>query len=174
VLLAFLYSAFRLLLDDLIDRRHPEAELRLELLVLRHQLSVLRRQVKRPRWRPADRLLLAGLSRRLPRPTWLCFLVSPPTLHLSCYTPSVTPSRSSAVLMEQTCAVKKLGGGPRATRGSNLPGCPIVLLALLYSVLRLLLDADVGSRKPGWSRCRSFVFVDPSVHHPVRDVQKPP
>jgi hypothetical protein len=41
VLLAFLYSAFRLLLDDLIDRRHPEAELRLELLVLRHQLSVL-------------------------------------------------------------------------------------------------------------------------------------
>ena len=78
--LAILYSAFRLLLDALVDRQRPDADLRLELLVLRHQLRVLERQVKRPRWRSADRLTLAGLSRRLPRPIWLSFLVSPQTL----------------------------------------------------------------------------------------------
>ena len=49
VLLAPLDSIFRLLLDALVDRRRSDATLRLELLVLRHQLRVLERQVKRPR-----------------------------------------------------------------------------------------------------------------------------
>ena len=52
----------------------------LELLVLRHQLSVLRRQVPRPRFEPADRALLAAISRALPRSRWPCFLVKPETL----------------------------------------------------------------------------------------------
>jgi hypothetical protein len=52
----------------------------LEILVLRHQLVVLRRQTPRPKLEPADRALLAAVSRVLPRSRWSCFLVRPETL----------------------------------------------------------------------------------------------
>jgi putative transposase len=52
----------------------------LEILVLRHQLAVLRRQTPRPKLEPADRALLAAISRILPRARWSCFLVTPQTL----------------------------------------------------------------------------------------------
>jgi putative transposase len=52
----------------------------LEILVLRHQLAVLRRQRPRPKLEPADRALLAAVSRVLPRSRWSCFFVTPETL----------------------------------------------------------------------------------------------
>jgi putative transposase len=52
----------------------------LEIVVLPHELAVLRRQVRRPVFRPADRLFLAAASRLLPRVTWSSFLVTPATL----------------------------------------------------------------------------------------------
>jgi hypothetical protein len=52
----------------------------LEILVLRHQLTVLRRQIPRLRLEPADRALLAAVSRMLPRARWSCFFVQPETL----------------------------------------------------------------------------------------------
>jgi putative transposase len=52
----------------------------LEILVLRHQLIVLRRQTPRPKLTPADRALLAAISRALPRSRWSCFFVRPETL----------------------------------------------------------------------------------------------
>jgi putative transposase len=52
----------------------------LEIVVLRHEVSVLRRQVRRPAFRSADRFFLAAASRLLPRVMWSSFLVTPATL----------------------------------------------------------------------------------------------
>jgi hypothetical protein len=51
----------------------------LEILVLRHQLKVLRRRTGRPKLRPFDRAFLAAASRNLPRDRWSSF-VTPQTL----------------------------------------------------------------------------------------------
>ncbi len=52
----------------------------IEILVLRHELSILRRQVRRPRFEPRDRLMLAALSRIASRRCWSAFPVRPETL----------------------------------------------------------------------------------------------
>ena len=79
MLFAFVYSLLRLLLDvaDVRVRvRDPEAE----LLLLRHQLRVVRRQVKRPRLDVADRTIMAALSHRVSRAAWVGMLVQPGTV----------------------------------------------------------------------------------------------
>jgi hypothetical protein len=52
----------------------------LEIVVLRHQLQVLRRHVGRPRFRWSDRLLIAAASCHLARETWRAFLMTPQTV----------------------------------------------------------------------------------------------
>jgi putative transposase len=74
------YWLLRRLLELVVLRLRSERSKELEILVLRHQLHVMQRQVGRPRLRPADRMLLAALSRSLPRQAWSSFFVSPVTL----------------------------------------------------------------------------------------------
>jgi putative transposase len=80
LLISLVYWALRRLLELVLLRQRSENSKELEILVLRHQLHVLQRQVARPRLRPADRLLLAALSRSLPRSAWSTLFVSPATL----------------------------------------------------------------------------------------------
>jgi putative transposase len=71
-----LRRAFALILLCL---RSAEAK-EIQILVLRHELAVLRRQHPQPRLQPTDRALLAALSRLLPKARWSVFLVRPETL----------------------------------------------------------------------------------------------
>src|SRR5262245_1353985 len=71
---------FRRLVELVVLRLRSERSKELEILVLRHQLHVLQRRVARPRLRSADRVLLAALSRSLPRSAWSTLFVSPATL----------------------------------------------------------------------------------------------
>jgi transposase InsO family protein len=52
----------------------------LEIVVLRHELAILRRHVARPTLRSADRIFLAAASRLIPRHRWSSFFVTPDTL----------------------------------------------------------------------------------------------
>jgi putative transposase len=80
VILSFVYrvacGALQLLALRLCSSERKE----LEILVLRHELAIARRQLGRPRPTAADRALLAALSRALPRSAWSAFAVSPKTL----------------------------------------------------------------------------------------------
>src|SRR6266700_2704127 len=67
------------MLDLLVLRARREHSKDAEILVLRHQLAVLHRQVPRPRFEPADRALLTALSRVFGRDRWSIFLVKPDT-----------------------------------------------------------------------------------------------
>src|SRR6266516_4120878 len=79
-LVSLVYWVLRRLLELAVLRLRSERSKELEILVLRQQLQVLGRQVGRPRLQPVDRVLLAALSRSLPRSAWSVFFVSPATL----------------------------------------------------------------------------------------------
>ena len=76
-----LFCLFYLILRRVLGTgRRPQDERDIELLVLRHQVKVLQRQVKRPQLHRLDRVMLAAASRGLPRSTWSSFVVRPETL----------------------------------------------------------------------------------------------
>ena len=79
MILACFYGCLRFFVDVFmlkIDRGDREVE----LLLLRHELSVLRRTARRPRLKSADRLILAALTRRLPKSARGSLLVRPETV----------------------------------------------------------------------------------------------
>ena len=80
VVWSFVYLALRRVLDLMVLYWRSTDAKEVEILVLRHQLAILRRQHPQPRLQPQDRALLAALSRLLPRPRWSIFVVTPETL----------------------------------------------------------------------------------------------
>src|SRR6266508_3609088 len=79
-ILSFLYWAVRRVIELLVLFGRDERAKEVEILVLRHELQVLRRQVACPRLQAADRAVLAALSQVLPRARRRSFLVEPATL----------------------------------------------------------------------------------------------
>jgi transposase len=81
VIISVVYLLLRCLLGCLTVLARDEVTKDVELLVLRHENAVLRRQISRVRYQPGDRLWLAALSRLLPRSRWgEVFMVTPATL----------------------------------------------------------------------------------------------
>jgi putative transposase len=80
VVVSVVYLVLRRVLELIVLRARGDAAKDIELLVLRHEVMVLRRQVTRPCLELADRTLLAALARVLPRRRWAAFFVRPATL----------------------------------------------------------------------------------------------
>jgi len=80
VVLRCLYVIARRVLELVLLRFRSQSYQELEIVVLRHELVILRRQVTRPELRDTDRVLLAAASRILPRARWSAFFVTPATL----------------------------------------------------------------------------------------------
>jgi hypothetical protein len=116
VLFAYVLACRLFELIVLLGRGDRSKEL--EILVLRHELAILRRQAGRPRFAPRDRLLLAALGRVLPRRSWHAFLVTPETLlrwhrqlvarHWTLWVPE---TRISAVSRRGRLMARVSGGG---------------------------------------------------------------
>lgn len=81
MLLSVCYVALQRVLQLVVlGCRSPEFK-ELEIVVLRHEVAVLRRQIGRAQLTTADRVFLSAASRLVPRTIWASFLVKPATLH---------------------------------------------------------------------------------------------
>lgn len=68
--LALAYMIVKFVLPLVAMLVHGDVSKEAELLVLRHENAVLRRQVSRRRYEQADRIWFAALSRLVPRRLW--------------------------------------------------------------------------------------------------------
>jgi hypothetical protein len=78
--LSFLYGMLCAIVGIPFGRLRTARSRDVEVTVLRHQVAVLSRQVKRRELRPSDRAVLAVRSRVLPRLLWSSFIVTPGTI----------------------------------------------------------------------------------------------
>jgi len=98
---ALLYSVVRFLLDALLTRRQSDLQLQAEVLALRHQLRVLQRQVRRPRWQPAK---IASPERPEPPTAWRIVVI-----------PARQPRDSSGGAATRCPSTTLVGGDPSHT-----------------------------------------------------------
>jgi putative transposase len=80
LVLTCVYGCLRFVIGLVVLTLDGDRDREVELLLLRHELSVLRRTAKKPRMNSADRMILAALARRLPRRALGGLLVRPETV----------------------------------------------------------------------------------------------
>ena len=80
MVLTCVYGCLRFVIGLVVLRLDGDRDREVELLLLRHELSVLRRTAKKPRLNSADRMILAAIARRLPRRALGGLLVQPETV----------------------------------------------------------------------------------------------
>ena len=112
MLISVVYLLVRYLLGCLTVRTRGQVFKDADLLVLRHENAVLRRQVGRVRYQPADRLWLAALSRQISRRRWGEVF---PVTRLRCSPGTGGLSRASGT----TRAAGVRGGRPRRRRSAS-------------------------------------------------------
>jgi len=115
-----------------------------ELLVLRHENAVLRRQVGRLRYEPADRVWFAALARLIPRRRWTeIFPITPATL-LAWH--------------------RKLAGRKYDTSGRRKPGRPPAVPGIARLVVRLAKENPLwGHRRIHGELAKLGITVAPST-----------
>jgi putative transposase len=80
VFLSLCYLVLRRVLQVAVWRFRSDDLKELEIVVLRHELAILRRRRRHPALTWPDRLFLAATSRLLPRTRWPSFIITPGTL----------------------------------------------------------------------------------------------
>jgi putative transposase len=80
VALSLLYRLVCRVIEAVRIHRMDAVAKEAEILLLRHQLAVLQRQVARPRFTWSDRALVGALAHLVPRERWMAFLVTPETI----------------------------------------------------------------------------------------------
>jgi putative transposase len=160
VIFSLLYWGLRRLMELVVIAFRSEEAKEVEILILRHQICVLKRQMKRPDLKPHDRVILAAASRVLPKPRWPSLLVRPETVlrwHLAlvarCWTyprrarPSAHAGRGSSACdppeENPTCGHRRIQGELKHLGIASAP-------STVWSILKDE-DIDPAPRRAGLS-----------------------
>jgi hypothetical protein len=114
---SLVYLLLRQVLQMLTQLARDGGSKDVELLVLRHQVAVLRRQVHRPALEPADRVVLAALSRLLAPDSLVSVLRNPG------HTASLAPGIARPALDVSTRETRPSAGRQAGPRVGAAVGC---------------------------------------------------
>jgi putative transposase len=167
VIFSVVYLAVRCLLCCLMVPTRREASKDAELLVLRHQNTVLRRQISRVRYQPGDRVWLVALSRLIPRRRWdEVFMVTPATLltwhrrlvaHKWDYTSRRRPGRPPAAAAIRKLVIRMAAENPdwghRRVQGELVKlGHPIAASTVWQILHAAMIDPAPRRTGPTWKQ----------------------